>query len=205
MANTIMIMIRAMRPTFRNPYDKVAFVVHASCLASGFVLLATGPSAFCDDPFSSAFADEVGIDQWNYYEDNYGFIYSTLEGPSKMFLIKCLVMNGKLLIDAVSEDYSAIRHLELNVQDYVENGGANYESQYKNFGKLVEEINKEILSKGSPSNQPSRTLNWDKNGPVSGPVTKGTVLFRCDLDGCCRLEVILIVFSLAKDVDFSCH
>nr|GLL26894.1 probable proteasome inhibitor [Ipomoea trifida] len=109
---TVMIMIRAMRPTFRNPYDKVAFVVHASCLASGFVLLATGPSAFCDDPFSSAFA--------------------------------------------VSEDYSAIRHLELNVQDYVENGGANYDSQYKNFGTLVQKINKEILSKGSSAVKSSR-------------------------------------------------
>nr|GLL26897.1 probable proteasome inhibitor [Ipomoea trifida] len=142
MANTIMIMIRALRPTFRNPYDKVAFVVHASCLASGFVLLATGPSAFCDDPFSSAFA--------------------------------------------VSEDYSAIRHLELNVQDYVENGGANYESQYKNFGKLVEEINKEILSKGSPSNQPSSSgmggirddadQSNDSYQPL-GSVPSGYVLF----------------------------
>nr|GMC93750.1 probable proteasome inhibitor [Ipomoea batatas] len=109
---TVMMIIRASRPTFRNPYDKVAFAVHASFVASGFVLLATGPSAFADDPFSSAFA--------------------------------------------VWEGTSTIRHLELNVQDYVENGGANYDSQYKNFGKLVEEINKEILSKGSPSTKSSR-------------------------------------------------
>nr|GMC93749.1 probable proteasome inhibitor [Ipomoea batatas] len=146
---TVMMIIRASRPTFRNPYDKVAFAVHASFVASGFVLLATGPSAFADDPFSSAFADEVGIDHWNDFEDNYGFIYSTPEGNSKKVLVKCLVMNGKLLVDALWEGTSTIRHLELNVQDYVENGGANYDSQYKNFGTLVEKVNKEILSKGS--------------------------------------------------------
>nr|GMD01455.1 probable proteasome inhibitor [Ipomoea batatas] len=166
---------QASRPTFRNPYDKVAFAVHASCLASGFVLLATGRSAFSGDPFSLPFAGEVGIDHWNDFGDSYGFIYSTPEGPSKKVIIKCLVLNGKLLIGALWEGASAHLHLELNVLDYVENGGANYDSQYKNFGKLVEEINKEILSKGSPSTKSSRTLNWDKNGPVSGPVTKGTL------------------------------
>ncbi|XP_031093411.1 probable proteasome inhibitor isoform X1 [Ipomoea triloba] len=170
---TVMMIIRASRPTFRNPYDKVAFAVHASCVASGFVLLATGPSAFADDPFSSAFADEVGIDHWNDFEDNYGFIYSTPEGNSKKVLVKCLVMNGKLLVDALWEGTSTIRHLELNVQDYVENGGANYDSQYKNFGKLVEEINKEILSKGSPSTKSSSSEkggirdNVDRRGAES--------------------------------------
>nr|GMC99658.1 probable proteasome inhibitor [Ipomoea batatas] len=153
--------IRASRPTFRNPYDKVAFAVHASCLASGFVLLATGRSAFSGDPFSLPFAGEVGIDHWNDFGNNYGFIYSTPEGPSKKVIIRCLVLNGKLLIGALWEGASAHLHLELNVQDYVENGGANYDSQYKNFGKLVEEINKEILSKGSPS---TNSLSSEKGG-----------------------------------------
>lgn len=43
-----------------------------------------------------------------------------------------------------------------------ENGGKNYGSQFKNLGKLVENVNKEILHKldgssaASSSNQPSR-------------------------------------------------
>nr|GMD01453.1 probable proteasome inhibitor [Ipomoea batatas] len=175
--------IRASRPTFRNPYDKVAFAVHASFVASGFVLLATGPSAFADDPFSSAFADEVGIDHWNDFEDNYGFIYSTPEGNSKKVLVKCLVMNGKLLVDALWEGTSTIRHLELNVQDYVENGGANYDSQYKNFGTLVEKINKEILRKGSPavksSTQSSRYVLF---GLLSLLMNSCALKLACDLD-----------------------
>lgn len=50
---SVMGVIRAARPSFRNSHDKVAFAVHASFLASGFLLHATGPSAFSDDVFSS--------------------------------------------------------------------------------------------------------------------------------------------------------
>lgn len=49
-----MAVIRAARPTFRNPHDKLAFSVHAAFLASGFVLHATGPSASTDDALSSS-------------------------------------------------------------------------------------------------------------------------------------------------------
>lgn len=48
-----MAVIRATRASFRNDYDKVAFAVHATFLASGFVLTATGPSAFTEAAFSS--------------------------------------------------------------------------------------------------------------------------------------------------------
>lgn len=189
--NTVMMVIRASRPTFRNPHDKVAFAVHASCVASGLVLLSTGPSAFSEDPFSSASADEVGIDHWNDFEDNYAFVYSNPESNSKKVLIKCLVMNGKLLVDALGEGDSDPHHLELNVEEYVENGGANYNSQYKNFGKLVEAINKGILSsyKSSPavksSTQPSSSErggirdNADRRGAESSDsyVPSGSVPF----------------------------
>jgi hypothetical protein len=51
---SVMGVIRAARPTFRNAHDKVAFAIHASFLASGFVLHATGPSAFTDDALYSS-------------------------------------------------------------------------------------------------------------------------------------------------------
>lgn len=48
---SVMAVIRAARPTFRNDFDKIAFVVHASFLASGHVLTATGLAA--DTEFTS--------------------------------------------------------------------------------------------------------------------------------------------------------
>ena len=56
MANekSVMAVIRAARPTFRNNSDKVAFAVHASFAASGYELVATGPPAFSDSALSSS-------------------------------------------------------------------------------------------------------------------------------------------------------
>lgn len=51
---SVLAVIRASRPSFRNPHDKVAFAIHASFLASGFVLNATGPPAFSDNALSSS-------------------------------------------------------------------------------------------------------------------------------------------------------
>ncbi|KAF3636371.1 hypothetical protein FXO37_25468 [Capsicum annuum] len=60
MANeqSVIAVIRAARPTFRNAHDKAAFAVHAAFLASGFVLHATGPSASVDDALSSSSTEE---------------------------------------------------------------------------------------------------------------------------------------------------
>ncbi|KAI3473183.1 hypothetical protein Pfo_030475 [Paulownia fortunei] len=158
----IMAVIRAARPSFQTPYDKVAFAVHAAFVASGYLLLATGPSAFTDDALSSSSADEVGMDNWNEVEDNYAFVYSNPEKGSKKVLVKCLVMNDKLLVDVLKEGDSEPLHLEIDVGEYVEdNRGTNYGSQFKNLGKLAANVNKEILDKldgasaTSSSSQPS--------------------------------------------------
>ncbi|KAL3357951.1 hypothetical protein AABB24_015199 [Solanum stoloniferum] len=166
---SVMAVIRAARPTFRNPHDKVAFAVHAAFLASGFVLHATGPAASTDDALSSSSTvDEVGIDHWNEFEDCYAFVYSKPEKSSKKVLVKCLVMNNKLLIDAFRDGDNEPLHLELSVEDYiVEDGGTNYNTQFKNLGKLVGELNKAILTKytGSPtSNSSTQTSRSEKGG-----------------------------------------
>lgn len=49
-----MAVIRATRPSFRNKHDKVAFAVHATFLASGYVLTASGPTAYEDDALTSS-------------------------------------------------------------------------------------------------------------------------------------------------------
>ncbi|KAL0309924.1 UNVERIFIED_CONTAM: putative proteasome inhibitor [Sesamum radiatum] len=165
---SIMAVIRAARPSFRSRFDKVAFAVHASFVAAGYVLHATGPPAFTDDALSSSSSDEVGLENWNDLEDNYAFVYSNPEKGSKKVLVKCLVMNDKLLVDALKEGDSSPLHLEVDVGQYVEdNGGTNYGSQFKNLGKLVANVNKEILDKldgslaATSSSQPSSSETRD--------------------------------------------
>lgn len=163
---SVMGVIRAARPTFRNAHDKVAFVIHSSFLASGFTLHATGPSAFTDDALYSSstgtqrqmfkfslffyyflflglrkeersknliermgpqlfvviltlpliiigVADEVGIEQWNELDGDYGFVYSNSEKDSKKILVKCVVLNDNLLVDALREGDSEPVHIEI--------------------------------------------------------------------------------------------
>ncbi|KAI3447725.1 hypothetical protein Pfo_004390 [Paulownia fortunei] len=159
---SIMAAIRAARPSFRSRHDKAAFAIHAAFFSAGYILNSTGAAAFSDDALSSSSADEVGMDNWNEVEDNYAFLYSNPEKGSKKVLVKCLVMNDKLLVDALQEGDSEPLHLEVNVGEYVEdNGGTDYGSQFKNLGKLVADVNKHILGKldgssaATSSSQPS--------------------------------------------------
>ncbi|PON59939.1 PI31 proteasome regulator [Parasponia andersonii] len=157
---SVMVVIRASRPSFRNNYDKVAFTVHASFLASGFVLTATGPPAFSDTALSSSSTDEVGIDHWNEVDGEYAFVYANPEKGSKKVLVKCLVMNDKLLVDALADGSSEPVHLEINVGDYVgENGDSNYSTQFKNLDRLVKSLDSEIFSKLDGSSKASSSSN----------------------------------------------
>lgn len=53
------------------------------------------------------------MDNWNDVEDNYGFVYSNPDKGSRKVLVKCLVMNDKLLVDVLKEGGSQPLHLEL--------------------------------------------------------------------------------------------
>lgn len=144
-----MAVIRASRPSFRNNADKVAFAIHSSFLAAGFVLTATGQPAFAEDALSSSSTDEVGIEHWNDFEDEYAFVYFNPEKNDKKVLVKCLVMGDKLLVDALADGAAAEPvHLEINTNDYVrvETTG-NYNAQYNNLGKLVNSLYSHIMSK----------------------------------------------------------
>ena len=49
---SILAVIRAARPQLRTAFDKAAYAVHASFVATGYVLHATGAPAFTDDALS---------------------------------------------------------------------------------------------------------------------------------------------------------
>lgn len=146
---SVLAVIRAARPTFRNQNDKIAFVVHSSFLASGYILTATGPQALSDTALSNPSNDEVSVDHWNELNDEYAFVYANSEKEGlKKVLVKCLVMNGKLLVHALSQGFKEPLHLEINVGDYAgEDGGSNFSQQFKNLDKLVKKIDADILSK----------------------------------------------------------
>ena len=138
-----MAVIRAARPSFRGQYDKVAFVVHATFLSSGYLLTAAGQRAFSDSAHSSSstgkfpsiyakfsefrsssrnfvslkipfsVSDEVGMDGWNEVDGEYAFVYANPEKGNKKVLVKCLVMNDVLLVDALADGCSEPLHLEI--------------------------------------------------------------------------------------------
>lgn len=57
--------------------------------------------------------DEAGIEGWNEVEDNYAFVYSSPNDASKKVLVKGLVMNNQLLIDALESGSSEPVHFEI--------------------------------------------------------------------------------------------
>ncbi|OMO97312.1 Proteasome Inhibitor PI31 [Corchorus olitorius] len=178
---SVMAVIRAARPSFKNNHDKVAFAVHAAFLSSGLVLTAAGPPALADDALSSTSTDEVGIDNWNDFDDHYAFVYANPEKGSKKVLVKGMVMNGKLLVDALADGSSEPAHLEIDIDNYIgESGSGNYSAQYKNLDKLVSNLDKEVISKlyGStskssssskpPSQETGEGSGRDRNDPLVG-------------------------------------
>ncbi|KAG5011963.1 hypothetical protein JHK82_024138 [Glycine max] len=174
----VLAVIRAARPTFRNQNDKIAFAVHSSFLTSGYVLTATGPQALSDNAFSDPSNDEVSVDHWNELNDEYAFVYANPEKGSEKVLVKCLVMNDKLLVHAFTQGSSEPLSLEIDVGDYAgEDGVSNYSQQFKNLDKLVKKIDGDILSKldgsakASSSSRSSETSNRTRQeipDPVAG-------------------------------------
>ncbi|CAH8382712.1 unnamed protein product [Eruca vesicaria subsp. sativa] len=182
MANsqTVMLVIRSARPSFRNNRDKAAFVVHASFVASGFRLVAIGRPAFAEDALaSSPTQGEVGIEGWNEF-DEYAFVYAK---GLKKFLVKCFAIDDKLLVDAVAEGGKEPEHLEIEIEKYVGESGVegDYDAQFKNLGKLVTDLQDQILYKldeglkpvASTSKSSSETNQESETGYYGGPPVIG--------------------------------
>lgn len=63
--------------------------------------------------FSYFRVDEVGIEHWNDSDNEYAFVYLNPEKGGNKVLVKCLVMDDKLLIDALADGASEPVHLEI--------------------------------------------------------------------------------------------
>ncbi|KAJ4833505.1 hypothetical protein Tsubulata_008005 [Turnera subulata] len=174
---SVMAVIRAARPSFRNMHDKAAFAVHASFLSSGYILTATGPPAFSDTALSSTSTDEVGTENWNDREGEYAFVYVKPEKGGKRVLVKCLAMNDTLQVDALADGAPEPAHAEIDVNEFVaQNSGSNYAEQYKNLDKLVKKLNDGILSKldGASSSSSSSSKQSSSTKPTSVETTDGS-------------------------------
>lgn len=55
----------------------------------------------------------MAVDHWNELDDEYAFVYTNPEKPSKKVLVKCLVFHNILAVDALSEGSSEPVHLEI--------------------------------------------------------------------------------------------
>ncbi|XP_052114269.1 probable proteasome inhibitor [Arachis duranensis] len=144
----VMAVIRAARPAFLNDHDKAAFVVHATFLSFGYLLTATSPQALFDDALSHPSTEEVSVENWNQLDQEYVFVYVNPKKVLIKVLVKCLVMNEKLLIDALKEWSFDPAHLEICVRDYIiANERSNYSEQLKNLEQLVRRLNQDILAK----------------------------------------------------------
>ncbi|XP_071698683.1 probable proteasome inhibitor isoform X2 [Rutidosis leptorrhynchoides] len=163
---SVLALIRASRPNFRSSADKIAFAIHSVFLANGFNLNATGALAFTDDALTAPFSDEAVIDGWNEVEDNYAFVYSSPGKDSKKVLVKCLVMNNQMFVDAVTAGSSNPVHHEINIDDFVgESDDTKYSSQFKNLGKLVDCINQDVINKLNGSSTPSTSKTATSSEP----------------------------------------
>ncbi|EEF27932.1 probable proteasome inhibitor isoform X2 [Ricinus communis] len=169
---SVIAVIRAARPCFKNNPDKVVFAVHASFLAAGYVLIATGPSAFSDSAFYTSSTEEVGIETWNDSENEYAFVYANPDKGGKKVLLKCLVINDNLLLDALADGVPDPAHLEIRIGEFVrENGGTNISDQFKNLDELVRSIDADLLSKlddSSSSLRPTSSSNQSGSGTSDG-------------------------------------
>ncbi|KAJ6800588.1 putative proteasome inhibitor isoform X1 [Iris pallida] len=148
---SVMAIIRASRPSFRSPSDKVAFAVHAAFMAAGYSLVATGKNAFAEHLPTDG--EEVGTEGWNELDDSYGFVYSKSEnGSNKLVLVKCLAIGDALVVDVLNmkEENKEPLHLQINVKDHTSDGKSNYREMFKNLKGLLENLNAGVIKQLDP-------------------------------------------------------
>ncbi|XP_018478548.1 probable proteasome inhibitor [Raphanus sativus] len=159
----VMLVIQSSRPRFRNDSDKVAFVVHATFVASGYKLVAIGRPALAKDALASSPTQcEVGIEGWN-ESDEYAFVYVDPKKGSRKVLVKCLAIDGgKLLVDAVADGVTEPAHLKIRVKEYVAESRveSDYDAQFKNLDELVTKLQNHILDKLDGGLGPLAYTTW---------------------------------------------
>uniref|UniRef100_A0A0D3CZL8 PI31 proteasome regulator N-terminal domain-containing protein n=1 Tax=Brassica oleracea var. oleracea TaxID=109376 RepID=A0A0D3CZL8_BRAOL len=111
------------------------------------------------------------LDPWGNEFDEYASVYAK---GSKKFLVKCFAIEDKLLVDAVDEGGKEPAHIEIEFEKYAAESGVegDYDAHFKNLGKLVTDLQDQILYKLDEGLKPvastsqSRTLSSKHIGIV---------------------------------------
>eukprot|EP00271_Cylindrocystis_brebissonii_P018354 TRINITY_DN5147_c0_g2_i1.p1 TRINITY_DN5147_c0_g2~~TRINITY_DN5147_c0_g2_i1.p1 ORF type:complete len:323 (+),score=59.89 TRINITY_DN5147_c0_g2_i1:247-1215(+) len=162
---TILALIQAAHPSFRNAHDAVAYVVHAGLVASGLRLIAVGAQA--ESQASTAAPDgrlpDSSIEGWNDGDEGvYSFRYQAGEeaisagkgAADRPFtvVLKALALGDLLLIDVAREGEAASGdtaplHSEIRVAEFAVIDGAPspiYARQFGNLEGLLACLNRDI-------------------------------------------------------------
>ncbi|GMH33740.1 hypothetical protein BSKO_01574 [Bryopsis sp. KO-2023] len=129
-------LIRAIRPTFRNAHDRVAFAVHAVVLSEGYALVGLGDVNHKEIPTPDS--PEVDIEGWNSMDGVYSFRYVDSGGEKPPLLVKCLVVGPSLLTNylVLGKDQPPETEAVDDVTEYITDS-EDLIKGYKNFGDLV--------------------------------------------------------------------
>ncbi|KAG0492495.1 hypothetical protein HPP92_005539 [Vanilla planifolia] len=179
--SSLMAVIRASRPSFRNAHDKIAFAVHSSFLAAGFSLTAVGQRALSENPPTKG--EEVGTEGWNELDDAYGFVYYKSDsGTEKAVLVKCLPVEDYLMVDVaeLKDGHKEPFHLQINVKDYLTDDvgqKTNYGEMYKNLEALLKSLNTNVLQKIEPKEETSGPASGSRSARIERPGREPTVDF----------------------------
>lgn len=179
---TVLLVLRASRPTFRNRHDGCVFAVHAAILSAGFRLVATGQAALGDPPPSDKVKDEpeVGVEGWNEVDGVYAFRYKGEGNLPIGVTMRCLSVEDILLIDVVPEPLeplSAPLHAEISLSKFlVETNSQNYADHFSDLQGLLNLFNKDILlpltktaDTGVRGTESVRDVLQDRERPRGGP------------------------------------
>ncbi|KAJ7549841.1 hypothetical protein O6H91_07G071800 [Diphasiastrum complanatum] len=163
-ADAVLAVIRASRPSFKSAHDRVAFAVHATFLASGYSLIATGSRALSAS--SELKDDEISCEGWNDMEDAYVFRYAgTHPDMWKAIEVKGTPLGDMLMVDAApigskGEETSQPCHLAIKVTDFASEVEAkSYVQQYKSLEGLVNLISSSLVDKLGKVSQSSSTTS----------------------------------------------
>ncbi|CAD7698131.1 unnamed protein product [Ostreobium quekettii] len=111
--------MRALRPQFRGPHDRLALAVHAFFLSQGYTVTGVGTQvdgSTTPDPD----AEEATLEGWNGQEDWYAFQYVDPQGVKPPVTVKCLRLGDKLMVNALAmgEGAEVPRSLELDAGQF---------------------------------------------------------------------------------------
>jgi len=151
------------KPNFKNAFEAVSAVLHIIMKELGFRCIGVREK---HDPQAN---EKVLPDGWNEVGDLFSFTYKHPRS-SMTFVLKCLVIGDKLLVNGVGIEDKKIHTIELDAQSLLQGNVSteDFKSLFKDLNKLIELFQKEVITKLLPltsseasTQQESRTQERD--------------------------------------------